>query len=307
MSATGSAQDIALSAGVRVRDYVTLLKPRVMSLVIFTSFAGVVLAPGALHQLLAGLSVLCIAIGAGAAGALDMWYDRDIDALMERTRKRPIPAVRIAPAKALVFGLLLALSSILLVGVAVNWTAAALLALTIGFYVFVYTAWLKRRTPLNIVIGGAAGAFAPVISWAAATGAVGLESLTLFLIIFMWTPPHFWALALYRAGDYAKAGIPMLPVVAGNAETRRQILIYTSLLVPLSFAPLAMGMAGIGYGATAAAMGVCLLRSAIEVHRQRSRPAARRMFRLSILYLLLLFAALIIDHASEVVFARLDG
>jgi protoheme IX farnesyltransferase len=192
-------------------------------------------------------------------------------------------------------------------GVAVNWTAAALLALASAFYVFVYTVWLKRRTPQNIVIGGAAGAFPPMIGWAAVTGAVSLESIALFLIIFMWTPPHFWALALDRAGDYAKAGVPMLPVVAGKAETRRQVLIYTSLLVPLSFAPLLLGMAGIVYGATAAVMGARFLLLAVRVLHERGELAARRMFRFSILYLFVLFAALIVEHASATAFAQLSG
>ncbi len=293
----GAAQDIAASVGMRARDYATLLKPRVMSLVVFTGLAGLIVAPGGLHPLLAAVAVLCIAVGAGAAGAVNMWYDRDIDALMERTRKRPIPAGRIAPDKALAFGVALALLSVVLMGVAVNWIAAALLALAIGFYVFVYTIWLKRRTPQNIVIGGAAGAFPPTIGWAAVTGTINLDSIALFLIIFMWTPPHFWSLALYRAGDYAKAGVPMLPVVAGKAETRRQILIYTVLLVPLSFAPLVLGLAGMAYGAVVAVMGACFLLLAIRVLRERGGRAARHMFRFSILYLFVLFAALIIEHA----------
>jgi protoheme IX farnesyltransferase len=302
---TGAAQGIAQSAGSRARDYVALLKPRVMSLVVFTGFAGLFMAPGSLHPLLATVTVLCIAVGAGAAGAINMWYDRDIDALMERTRKRPIPAGRVAPDKALAFGITLALLSVMLMGVAVNWTAAALLALAIGFYVFVYTVWLKRRTPQNIVIGGAAGALPPMIGWTAATGAISLDSFALFLIIFLWTPPHFWALALYRAGDYAKAGVPMLPVVAGKAETRRQILIYTSLLVPLSFAPLVLGMAGIAYGVAVAVMGACFLLLAVRVLRERGERAARRMFRFSILYLFVLFAALIIERASATAIAQL--
>jgi protoheme IX farnesyltransferase len=304
---TGAAQGIARFAGSRARDYVALLKPRVMLLVVFTGFAGLVLAPGHLHPLLAGVAVLCIAVGAGAAGAINMWYDRDIDALMERTRKRPIPAGRVAPDQALAFGVTLTLFSVMLMGVALNWTAAALLALAIGFYVFVYTIWLKRRTPQNIVIGGAAGALPPMIGWTAVTGAISLDSFALFLIIFMWTPPHFWALALYRAGDYAKAGVPMLPVVAGKAETRRQILIYTSLLVPLSFAPLVLGMAGIAYGVAAAVMGACFLLLAVGVLRERGERAARRMFRFSILYLFVLFAALIIDRASATAIAQLAG
>jgi len=303
----GAVQRVAQPADSRVSDFLVLLKPRVMSLVVFTGFAGLVVAPDGLHPFLAAVAVLCIAVGAGAAGAINMWYDRDIDALMERTRKRPIPAGRVAPDEALAFGVTLGLFSVMLMGVAVNWTAAALLALANGFYVFVYTVWLKRRTPQNIVIGGAAGAFPPMIGWAAATGVVSLESIALFLIIFLWTPPHFWALSLYRAGDYAKAGVPMLPVVAGKAETRRQILIYTSLLVPLSFAPVVLGMAGIAYGAAVAAIGAYFLLLAVRVLRERGDRTARRMFRFSILYLFVLFAALIVDRASATTVAQLAG
>lgn len=295
---TGAAQSIVQSASTRMRDYIALLKPRVMSLVVFTGFAGLIVAPGRLDAISAAIAIACIAIGAGAAGAINMWYERDIDALMLRTRNRPIPAGRIAPEKALLFGTTLSLGSILLMGTAVNWTAAALLALAIGFYVFVYTVWLKRRTPQNIVIGGAAGAFPPMIGWAAVTGSISLESLVLFLIIFMWTPPHFWALALYRTDDYAKAGVPMLPVVAGKSETRRQVLIYTSLLVPLSFVPVVLGTAGIAYGLAVAAMGAYFLLLAIRVVRTEHGAAARHMFRFSILYLFVLFAALIVERAS---------
>ena len=295
---SGAAQSIAERAGTRVGDYIALLKPRVMSLVVFTGFAGLVVAPGSLHPLQAAVAVLCIAISAGAAGAINMWYERDIDALMERTRNRPIPAGRIAPNKALAFGVTLNVLPVLLMGLAVNWVAAALLAFAAGFYIFVYTIWLKRRTPQNIVIGGAAGALPPMIGWAAVTGSVSLESVALFLIIFMWTPPHFWALALYRESDYAKAGVPMLPVVAGPAVTRRQILIYTLLLVPLSFAPLALGTAGLAYGAAAATVGAYLLWLAAQIVRTKSDRAARRMFGFSILYLFVLFAALIVEHVA---------
>ena len=294
----GTRGAAAEPACARVGDYLALLKPRVMSLVVFTGLAGLVAAPGSLHPLLAAVAVLCIAVGAGAAGAVNMWYDRDIDAAMQRTRHRPIPAGRVAPEEALAFGVTLSLFSVMLMGLAVNWTAAALLALANGFYVFVYTVWLKRRTPHNIVIGGAAGAFPPMIGWAAVTGAVSLESIALFLIIFMWTPPHFWALALYREGDYAKAGVPMLPVVAGKAETRRQILIYAVLLVPLSLAPVALGMAGAIYGAVAAAMGGYFLWLALRVRRARDDASARRMFGFSILYLFAVFAALIAEHGA---------
>jgi protoheme IX farnesyltransferase len=295
---TGAVQSIAERFGARAGDYIALLKPRVMSLVVFTGFAGLVVAPGNLHPLLAVVAVLCIALSAGAAGAINMWYERDIDALMERTRNRPIPAGRIAPTNALIFGVTLSLLPVLIMGLAVNWVAAALLAFAASFYIFVYTIWLKRRTPQNIVIGGAAGAMPPMIGWAAVTGSVTLESIALFLVIFMWTPPHFWALALYREGDYAKAGVPMLPVVAGPAETRRQILIYTVLLVPLSFAPVLLGTAGLVYGAAAAAVGAYLLWLAVQIMRTKSDRAARRMFGFSILYLFVLFAALIVEHAA---------
>ena len=225
-----------------------------------------------------------------------MWYDRDIDALMSRTRDRPIPSGRVIPEEALAFGITLSMFAFLLMGLSSNWVAAGLLALASGFYVFVYTVWLKRRTPQNIVIGGAAGAFPPMIGWAAATGTVSLESVVLFLIIFMWTPPHFWALALYRADDYARAGVPMLPVVAGRTRTTHLILIYTSLLVPLSFAPVILGMSGMAYGAVAAVMGAGFLFHAVRVLRERGGRAARRMFRFSILYLFLLFVGLIVER-----------
>jgi protoheme IX farnesyltransferase len=286
-------------------DYLALLKPRVMSLVVFTGFAGLVVAPGDLHPFLATMAVLCIAAAAGGAGAINMWYDRDIDALMERTRNRPIPAGRMAPERALAFGLAISLVSIAVMGVVVNWVAAALLAFANCFYVFVYTVWLKRRTPQNIVIGGAAGAMPPLIGWAAVTGTVGLESIALFLLIFMWTPPHFWALALYRTDDYAKAGVPMLPVVAGKAATKRQIFIYTVLLVPISFAPVGLGIAGAAYGLAAAVMGGSLLLLAYRVIRAHGNDAARRMFHFSILYLFVLFLVLIVERVSEIALTHL--
>src|SRR6266852_278805 len=238
-----------------VRDYVALLKPRVMSLVVFTGFVGLYLAPGNLHPVLAGVAVLCIAVGSGAACSIYMGYDRDMYALMRCTRSRLLPAGRMAPGDALGFGCALAGASVLVMGLGLNWSAAALLALTIAFYVFVYTIWLKRRTPQNIVIGGAAGAFPPIVGWAAVTGHVDLSALALFAIIFFWTPPHFWALALFRAGDYAKAGIPMLPVVAGPEATKRQMLIYTLLLLPLAEAPWWLGLVGPAYGIVALALG----------------------------------------------------
>ena len=230
-----------------VGDFVQLMKPRVMSLVVFSALTGMVVAPGSIHPVLAIIALLAITIGAGASGALNMWYDADIDARMARTAARPIPRGRLTRDEALSFGAVLAVFSILTLGVLVNWTAGILLAVTIAFYLFVYTMWLKRRTPQNIVIGGAAGAFPPMIGWAAVTGSVSIESVLLFLIIFMWTPPHFWALALYRCRDYERVGVPMLPVVAGPAETRRQIWLYSLVLVVLALVPSFIGMAGIAY------------------------------------------------------------
>jgi protoheme IX farnesyltransferase len=280
-----------------VGDYVALMKPRVMSLVVFTAFVGLVIAPGHLHPVIGLTALLCIAVGAGAAGTLNMWYDADIDARMARTAARPIPAGRLAPGEALAFGLTLAGFSVVVLGLLVNLIAAALLALTIAFYVVVYTMWLKRTTPQNIVIGGAAGALPPIIGWAAATGTVAIEPVLLFLIIFFWTPPHFWALSLYRAEDYARAGVPMLPVVAGEAETRRQILLYTLLLAPLGVAPWLVGYAGPLYGIVAVATGAALVALALRVRAERRGYAAsKQMFAFSILYLFLLFAMLLVDR-----------
>ncbi|HXA72491.1 MAG TPA: heme o synthase [Stellaceae bacterium] len=290
------ASDFA-EAGARVSDYAALLKPRVMSLVVFTGFVGLHLAPGHLHPVLAAVAVLCIAVGAGASGAINMWYDRDIDALMSRTANRPIPAGRMAPGDALGFGCFLAGTSVVLMGLAVNWVAAALLALTIGFYVFVYTIWLKRRTPQNIVIGGAAGALPPIVGWAAATGDVAPAAVALFALIFFWTPPHFWALALYRAGDYAKAGVPMLPVVAGARATKRQMLLYTLVLWPCALAPYLLGVAGAVYAGAALALSAAFTAFAVKVWLDPTHRSARQMFGFSILYLFLLFALLLIDRA----------
>jgi protoheme IX farnesyltransferase len=278
-------------------DYVALLKPRVMSLVVFTGWVGLYLAPGHLHPVLAFTAVLCIAVAAGASGAINMWYERDIDAVMERTRNRPLPAGRMAPGDAFGFGVVLAVSSVLLMGLALNVVAALLLALTIAFYVFVYTIWLKRRTAQNIVIGGAAGAFPPLVGWAAATGQVGIPALALFALIFFWTPPHFWALALYRTGDYAKAGVPMLPVVAGAAETKKQILLYTIVLWPVALAPALLGVAGLVYGAAAVVLSALFTLAALRVRRDPGERAAKQMFAFSLLYLFLLFALLVADRA----------
>jgi len=264
--------------------------------VVFTGFAGLYVAPGSLHPLLAAVAVLAIAVGAGAAGAINMWYDRDIDAVMARTKGRPIPAGRVSPDAALGFGVALGVGSVTVMALAVNWIAAGLLAFTIFFYVVVYTVGLKRRTPQNIVIGGAAGAFPPMIGWAAVTGEVSLASIVLFAIIFLWTPPHFWALALYRRGDYDKAGVPMLPVVAGDAATRRQILIYSLALVPVSLAPCAIGLSGLVYGAGAALLGAAFIALAGAVLRDRTMNSAKRLFPFSILYLFLIFALLLVDR-----------
>ena len=291
-----------------VGDYIELMKPRVMSLVVFTALVGLVVAPVPMHPVLAFTALLCIAIGAGAAGALNMWYDADIDARMARTAARPIPAGRLARGEALAFGLTLAGFSVVVLGLLVNIFAALLLAATIGFYVGVYTIWLKRWTPQNIVIGGAAGALPPVIGWAAATGSVAIEPLLLFLIVFLWTPPHFWALSLYRASDYARAGVPMLPVVAGAAETRRQIFRYTLMLTPVGVAPWLFGYAGAVYGITAALAGAAMIALAIRVRNEaRGHAASKQMFGFSILYLFLLFAMLLVDRMATGLFAPLWG
>ena len=282
-----------------------MLKPRVMSLVVFSGLIGLVVAPGHLHPVLAFTAVLCIAVAAGACGAINMWYDRDIDAIMRRTRNRPIPAGRIEPGAALGFGVTLAVGSVLTMGLAVNPVAAFVLAVSIAFYVFVYTMWLKRRTPQNIVIGGAAGAFPPVIGWAAVTGSVDLIPLVLFAIIFIWTPPHFWSLALFANDDYRRAGVPMLPVVAGARETRRQIVIYTLLLVPLTLAPWLLGFSGPVYAVAAVVLGFGFLAGVWRVATDRQDETgtsltndapARAAFKFSIAYLFILFAALAIDQ-----------
>jgi heme o synthase len=285
------------SAAASVGDYLQLLKPRVMSLVVFSGVAGLVAAPVQPHPLLAAVAILCIAIASGASGAINMWYDRDIDSVMQRTRNRPIPQGRVDANEALAFGVVLAIGSVAIMGIALNWLAAGLLAAAILFYVFVYTIWLKRRTPQNIVIGGAAGAFPPMIGWAAATGQVSIESIALFLLIFMWTPPHFWALALYRAGDYEKAGVPMMPVVAGARATKLQMLIYTLLLFPLALAPWFLGMADAIYGAAAVLLGGLFILAALRVLSDDSDRSARKMFAFSIFYLFALFALLILDRA----------
>lgn len=273
-------------------DFFALLKPRVMSLVVFTAFIGMVMAPGDIHPVIAFTALLCIAVGAGASGCLNMWYEADLDARMIRTRNRPIPSGRIDRQSALHFGVALSTASVLVMGLMVNVVAAALLLMTILFYVVVYTIWLKRRTSLNIVIGGAAGAFPPMIAWAAVTGGVSLDSMVLFGIIFMWTPPHFWSLSLFACKDYQAAGIPMLPVVSGERETRRQILIYTLLMVPVSILPWAMGFAGQVYGITAIISGAVFIWLSLALVRNRDIVSAKKVFFYSLVYLFLLFAVM---------------
>jgi protoheme IX farnesyltransferase len=279
-----------------VADYIALLKPRVMSLVIFTAAVGLLLAPGHFHPVLAITSILCIAVGAGASGALNMALEGDIDALMSRTANRPIPRGRITRPEAMAFGTTLAFFSVMTLGILVNWVAGALLAFTIFFYVVIYTLLLKRFTAQNIVIGGAAGALPPVVAWAAVTGSLSVEPLLLFLIIFFWTPPHFWALALFRCDDYARAGVPMLPVVAGPDATRLQILLYTIVLVAVAAAPWPLGYFDAVYGVASLVLGAGMLMLAFDVYRRRERAASlratRKLFAFSILYLFALFATL---------------
>jgi heme o synthase len=289
----------AVADASEVRDYWLLLKPNVMSLVVFSAAAGLYLAPGNLHPLLMAVAILCIAVAAGAAGAINNSYDADIDRLMARTRRRPTATGRIRPDDALAFGVTLACMSVMVMGLALNWVAAAVLALTIAFYVFVYTIWLKRRTPQNIVIGGAAGAFPPIAGWAAVTGDVSLTPITLFLIIFAWTPPHFWALSLYRCQDYARAGVPMLPVVSGAEKTRQHILAYTLALLPITLLPWWLGRAGALYGLAALALGGGFVYFAIKLWRDRSNRTAMQTFRYSIIYLFALFLALVLDKAAH--------
>ncbi|HEX3982943.1 MAG TPA: heme o synthase [Acidisoma sp.] len=291
----------SLSAGAEFADWITLLKPRVMSLVVFAGAIGMVLAPGHINPLVAVGAVICIAIGAGAAGAINMWYDRDIDAIMRRTAQRPIPAGRMAPLPALIYGIVLAVISVVAMDVLTNWVAALMLAVSIGFYIFIYTMWLKRRTPQNIVIGGAAGAFPPIIGWAAVTGHIGLVPVLMFAITFFWTPPHFWSLALYASGDYARAGVPMLPVVAGQRTTRLNILAYTLLLLPVAASPWMVGFVGLPYLVISLILSGFFIYHALLVLRDGQEPGgasvsdnapARKAFRFSLLYLFLLFLAL---------------
>jgi len=305
--AAGSPLALAEPSPATAGDYVALMKPRVMSLVVFTALTGLAVAPGHLHAAVGFTALLCIAVGAGAAGALNMWYDADIDAMMTRTARRPVPMGRIQPGEALAFGLTLAGFAVVVLGLLVNALAAALLAFTIFFYIAIYTVGLKRSTPQNIVIGGVAGAFPPMIGWTAVTGSLSLEPVLLFLIIFMWTPPHFWALALYRTEDYARAGIPMLPVVAGDRSTRRHIMLYTLILVPLGVAPWLAGFAGVLYGGIALVTGAIMLTLAWQVLNERhpAERASHNLFAFSILYLFLLFATLLVERGWGGLITRL--
>ena len=303
MTATVQSQATPLPA--EWRDYFALTKPRVMSLVVFTGLCGLLAAPGHVHPVIGFAAVLCIALGAGGAGALNMWWEADLDAKMKRTAKRPLPQGRLRPNDARDFGVALSAASVGVMGLAVHWLAAAILAASILYYAVVYTIWLKPRTPQNIVIGGGAGAFPPLIGWVAVTGEITAMPVLLFAIIFMWTPPHFWALALFVQTDYAKVGIPMLPVVAGEAATRRQILIYALLLAPLAAAPWAIGGTGAVYGLAAIALSVAFVGFALPVGLRTSAPGdgmrpEKRLFAFSILYLFALFAALVADRLATV-------
>ncbi len=283
-----------------VADFVALLKPRVMSLVVFSAVVGLVAAPGSIHPWIGFIAILCIALGAGASGALNMWYDADIDALMKRTASRPVPRGAISPEEALGFGLTLAVASVLMLGLFVNVLSAALLAFTIFFYVVIYTMWLKRWTPQNIVIGGAAGAFPPMVAWAAAANSIDLGSIALFLLIFFWTPPHFWALALFREGDYEKAGVPMLPNVAGRAETKKQILLYSVALLPVAGLPLLTGTAGNLYAVAGSILTLNFIRLALAVFRAPAREnedrASKKLFGYSIIWLFAMLLLLLVEH-----------
>jgi protoheme IX farnesyltransferase len=303
LALAGADDSITTPGGARVEDYVALLKPRVMSLVVFTALVGLLLAPGGINPVIGLIAVLCIAIGAGASGALNMWYDADIDAVMSRTANRPIPAGRVTREDALALGLVLSAFSVLTLGLATNWLAAALLAFTIFFYAVVYTMWLKRSTPQNIVIGGAAGAFPPMIGWAAVTGDVTMAPVILFLIIFLWTPPHFWALALYKQGDYAAAGIPMMPNVKGEAHTKWEILIYSIVLVGVTLLPQVIGFTGWLYTTVAIITGTSLIALAARLLRTRDeadmKKTGRRMFVYSSSYLFVIFLALVTDRVFQ--------
>jgi protoheme IX farnesyltransferase len=285
--------------GARVRDYIELLKPRVMSLVVFSGFTGLMVAPGHIHPLLGFVAILCIALSAGGSAAINMWYDHDIDTVMLRTRTRPLPQGRVEPQAALEFGGVLIFTSVGLMWLAIGGLAACLLAFAAGFYVFVYTMWLKRRTPQNIVIGGAAGAFPPVIAWAAVTGSVGWPAVVLFLIIFFWTPPHFWALALYRNDDYRNAGVPMLPVTHGARRTKIEMLLYTLILLPISLAPYFVGTGGLIYLVGAALLSILFIVCAVRVLMDDTHKSAKQMFVYSLFYLTALLSLLLVEQAMK--------
>jgi protoheme IX farnesyltransferase len=310
MSDVSTARPVAAAASASAMDYVRLMKPRVMSLVVFTALAGLVAAPGDIHPFTAAVAILAVALGSGAAGALNMWYDADIDRLMARTATRPVPAGLVAPAEALAFGLIMSALSVTLMALAATPLAAALLAFSIFFYAVVYTMWLKRSTAQNIVIGGAAGACPPVIGWAAVTGSVPLDAWILFGLIFLWTPPHFWALSLWTSKEYARAGVPMLPVARGAKETRRQILLYTLVMAPFGLAPVATGLGGMIYFIVASLGAAVFLWGALRVFTSRAGDAdhradlkhARALFGISIIYLFALFAALLVEHAAPLHF-----
>lgn len=300
MSVQTDVSPIDMTLEPSVSDFIQLMKPRVMTLVVLTALAAMLAAPGPINPVIGLIAIVSIAIGAGASGALNMWYDADIDARMARTAARPLPRGRISGDEALTFGTVLSFGSIVTLGVLVNWAAGALLALTIAFYMFVYTMWLKRTTPQNIVIGGAAGAFPPMVGWAAVTGDISIQSVLLFMIIFLWTPPHFWALALYRCRDYERVGVPMLPVVSGLAETRKQILIYSLLLVPTGIAPYFVGLGGFAYLAASTGLGAAFLLYAVQVYRTKDEgreadAIAKKLFWFSIIYLYTLFTVLLVE------------
>ena len=297
-----SATVVAEAPTLQLRDFAIVLKPRVMSLVVFTALVGMVVAPGSPDLLTALAAIFNVAVGAGAAGALNMWYDRDIDQVMTRTRNRPIPAGRMSANLVLAYGLTLAVGSVIGMATLVNELAAGLLALTILYYVAFYTMWLKRRTPQNIVIGGAVGAFPPMIGWAAASGEIGLGAIAMFLIIFLWTPPHSWALALAGCRDYARAGIPMMPVVVGDRSTKRQILVYTALMVPATLLPVLVGVSGMVYAVAALALGIEFVRRVVIVSKDAENRTAMSLFKYSIAYLFLIFVFLLVDRAIPSIF-----
>ena len=282
----------------RIRDFYALLKPKVMSLVVFIGFAGYWIAPGReqLHPFLAAVGIFALALGAGASGSFNMWYERDIDILMNRTKNRPLPLGKIMPDDALGFSMIMTIIAVMLMGMTTNWMAAAILAFASFFYVIIYTVWLKRITPQNIVIGGAAGAFPPMVGWAMVTGDISLASIILFLIVFLWTPPHFWALALFANEDYKRASIPMMPVVAGDKKTKHQMLMYTLILFPVGLAPFALGFAGWIYGMVATLLGLFFIYTAIKVIKDETLKSAKLMFGFSVFYLFAIFLALMIDY-----------